>query len=158
MNDEPAETMRLAVPTDAVRISEVAFRSKAYWGYDAQFMAACRDDLTVRPEECDCERVVVALRREQIVGYYQLGGTPPVGELADLFVDPSAMGRGLGGQLYRDALARARGLGFEELTIDSDPHAEDFYLHMGAVRVAEVPSTSIPGRTLPQLRVDLRSA
>jgi GNAT superfamily N-acetyltransferase len=150
--------LRAAVPTDAVRISEVAFRSKGYWGYDAQFMTACRDELTVRPDDCDGERVVVALRREQIVGFYRIKGEPPTGELADLFVDPSAIGDGVGGLLYRDAIARAGRLGFEELTIDSDPHAEDFYRHMGAVPVGEVPSGSIPGRSLPRLRVDLRAA
>lgn len=148
--------LRLAVPTDAVRISEVAFRSKGYWGYDAQFMTACRDDLTVRPDECDGERLVVAVRREQVVGYYHLEGTPPCGALADLFVDPSAIGRGVGSLLYQDAIARARRLGFQELTIDSDPHAEDFYRQLGAIPAGEVPSTSIPGRSLPQLRVDLR--
>jgi GNAT superfamily N-acetyltransferase len=152
------DVLRVAVPTDAVRISEVAFRSKGYWGYDAQFMAACRDDLTTLPEECDGERVVVALRREQIVGFYNIEGEPPTGVLADLFVDPSAIGDGVGALLYRDAIARARRLGFQELTIDSDPHAEDFYRHMGAVPVGEVPSTSIPGRSIPQLRVDLRTA
>jgi GNAT superfamily N-acetyltransferase len=157
VSDEPLPepALRLAVPTDAGRISEVAFRSKAHWGYDADFMAACRDDLTVRAEECDGQRVVVAVRGEQIVGYYQLGGTPPSGELADLFVDPSCIGSGVGGLLYRDAVARARRLGFEALTIDADPHAEDFYRHMGAVRVGVAPSTAIPGRSLPRMRVVL---
>jgi GNAT superfamily N-acetyltransferase len=151
----PKPALRPAVPTDAGPISEVAVRSKAYWGYDAHFMAACRDDLTVRAEECDGQRVVVAVRGEEIVGYYQLGGTPPSGELADLFVDPSCIGSGVGGLLYRDAMVRARRLGFAELTIDADPHAEDFYRHMGAVRVGVAPSTAIPGRSLPRLRVIL---
>jgi GNAT superfamily N-acetyltransferase len=151
----PDLALRTAGPTDARRISEVAVRSKAYWGYDAQFMAACRDALTVRAEECDGEHVVVAIRGGEIVGYYQLEGTPPTGELADLFVDPSAIGCGVGGRLYRDALIRAHRLGFRELTIDSDPHAENFYRHMGAIRVGEVPSTVIAGRSLPRLRVDV---
>jgi GNAT superfamily N-acetyltransferase len=154
----PGVLVRVAKPTDATRISEVALRSKAHWGYDEQFMDACRDDLTVHPEECDGERVVVALQDDEIIGYYHLTGTPPAGELADLFVDPSAIGSGIGGLLYRDATTRARRLGFCELTLDSDPHAEDFYLHMGAVRIGMVPSTAIPGRSLPRLRVDLTDA
>jgi GNAT superfamily N-acetyltransferase len=121
-------------------------------------MDACRDDLTVHPEECDGERVVVAVQDDRIIGYYHLTGTPPTGELADLFVDPSAIGSGVGALLYRDAKTRARHLGFRELTLDSDPHAEDFYLHMGAVRIGEVPSTAIPGRSLPLLRMDLADA
>jgi predicted N-acetyltransferase YhbS len=131
----------------------VAIRGKAYWGYDAEFMDACRDDLTVHAEECDGQRLVVATRGGEIVGYYQLDGVPPIGALADLFVDPSCIGLGIGGLLYRDALTRAGQLGYRELMIDADPHAEDFYQHMGATRVGEVPSTVIPGRFLPQLRV-----
>jgi GNAT superfamily N-acetyltransferase len=155
-DDRPAEVaLRPAVPAEAARISAVAFRSKACWGYDAEFMAACRDDLTVRAEQCDGQRLVVAVRGGEILGYYRLDGIPPRGELADLFVDPSRIGSGVGGLLYRDALVRARRLGFEELTIDADPHAEDFYRHMGAIRVGEAPSTAIAGRSLPRLRVHL---
>jgi GNAT superfamily N-acetyltransferase len=155
--DEPSRrsALRPARPAEAAQLSAVAIRSKAYWGYDAEFMAACRDDLAVRPEECDGQRVVVAVRGEEIVGFYQLDGSPPSGELADLFVDPACIGSGVGGVLYRDALTRARRLGYQELTIDADPHAEDFYRHMGAVRVGLAPSTAIPGRLLPQLRVVL---
>lgn len=150
--------LRAAAPTDAAQISQVAFRSKAHWGYDADFMAACREGLAVHPDDCDGERLVVAAAGEQIVGYYRLDGTPPTGELADLFVDPPCIGRGVGALLYGDALRRSCDLGFRELTIDSDPHAEDFYRHMGAVRIGDVPSTAIPGRSLPQLRVRVPAA
>jgi len=37
--------------------------------------------------------------------------------------------------------------------IDADPNAEGFYLKMGAERVGESPSGSIPGRMLPLLQV-----
>lgn len=39
------------------------------------------------------------------------------------------------------------------LTIDSDPHAEAFYLHFGAVRVGATPSTVRPDRLLPRLEL-----
>jgi hypothetical protein len=34
-------------------------------------------------------------------------------------------------------------------SIDADPNAEAFYLAMGAVRIGQTPSGSIPGRVLP---------
>ena len=43
--------------------------------------------------------------------------------------------------------AAAAGAG--RMVIQSDPHAEGFYLHMGARRVGERASDSIPGRVLP---------
>ena len=45
-----ASTVRRACPDKAASLSELAVRLKAYWGYDAAFMAVCRDDLSVAPE------------------------------------------------------------------------------------------------------------
>jgi SAM-dependent methyltransferase len=44
------------------------------------------------------------------------------------------------------------------LTIDADPHAEAFYVAMGAARVGESPSGSIPGRMLPRLELSVPGA
>lgn len=35
--------MRDAAATDLALLSEIAFRSKAHWGYETVFMEACRD-------------------------------------------------------------------------------------------------------------------
>jgi GNAT superfamily N-acetyltransferase len=143
---------RKAKPTEAGAISDLAFRSKAHWGYDAGFMNKCRDDLTITPEDCSTGLVVVATTTNgELAGFYKLTGKAPKGRLSDLFVDPSQIGKGLGKILLNEAKKHAVNLGFEELEIHSDPHAEDFYLHMGAERVGEIPSSSIPGRSLPLL-------
>jgi hypothetical protein len=49
-------------------------------------------------------------------------------------------------------VGRARELGFESVRLESDPHAEGFYLSRGAERVGEEPSPGRPGRILPVLR------
>lgn len=74
-------------------------------------------------------------------------GTPPRAALGLLFVEPSAIGRGVGRLLYRDALRRAVDLGVRRLVIDSDPHAAGFYRAMGAVAVA-APGTGSGGPAL----------
>jgi GNAT superfamily N-acetyltransferase/catechol 2,3-dioxygenase-like lactoylglutathione lyase family enzyme len=155
---EPAVVLRPAVRADAEALGRLALRSKGHWGYDAEFLAACRAELTVRPEQCDGVHVVVAERGGALLGFHRLGGEPPVAELADLFVDPAAIGRGLGATLLADAVERARALGMTRLLVDSDPNAEGFYLRMGARRVGTVPSGSIPGRELPRLELDVGPA
>jgi GNAT superfamily N-acetyltransferase len=144
--------VRAARPAEAAAISALALRSKGHWGYDAQFLAACRDDLTIRPEWCDGVRLVVAELDGVLLGYARIAGEPPVGELAGLFVDPAAIGRGVGGLLLRHAVRIAAGLGMTAVEIDSDPNAEPFYRHAGAVRIGESPSTVDPNRLLPRLR------
>jgi GNAT superfamily N-acetyltransferase len=74
-----------------------------------------------------------------------------------LFVDPPAIGRGVGGLLLRHALGTAAALGIDTLEIDSDPYAEPFYRHAGAVRTGTSPSTVDPARELPHLTLAVTS-
>lgn len=143
--------LRPARPDEAAALTALTLRSKAHWGYDPGFLDACRAELTVRPADCDGRRVVVAENGALLLGYYRLAGSPPRGELADLFVDPRRIGTGLGKALLRHARGQAASAGMRDLAIDSDPHAEGFYLHAGAVRAGTVPSGAVPGRELPRL-------
>jgi GNAT superfamily N-acetyltransferase len=146
-------TVRPARAAEAEAISALALRSKAHWGYDADFLTACRADLTIRPEWCDGVRLVVAEQDGVLLGYARVAGEPPVGELAGLFVDPAAIGRGVGGVLLRHAVRMAAGFGMTALEIESDPNAEPFYRHAGAVRTGVARSTVDPDRLLPRLEL-----
>ena len=166
--------IRPARPDEAERLSELAFRSKAHWGYDESFMAACREELTIPASRVTMLRTQVAVasvelvgagaaggaggggplpaeESERILGFGTLEGKPPAGELGMLFVDPDVIGQGVGGALFKHCAALATRLGFHRLTIAADPSAEPFYLAQGAVRIGSVPSGSVPGRTLPLL-------
>ncbi|WBB52533.1 GNAT family N-acetyltransferase [Verrucosispora sp. WMMD573] len=150
--------MRPARAEEAEALSRLAMRSKAHWGYDAQFLESCRPDLTLRPQEISARRAVVAETSGRIVGFYTLDGVPPEGELGNLWIDPTQIRRGIGRRLWEHALAAARALGFTALLIDAEPHAEGFYAAMGAERIGTVPSTVVAGRLLPQLRFGISSS
>lgn len=150
--------LRPARPGEAALLSDLALRSKGHWGYDADFLAACREELTLRDDELAGRRTTVAELDGTVAGFVTLEGEPPSGELGMLFVDPAAIGRGIGSSLLDHLLAGARASGFTLLTIDADPNAEAFYLAHGAVRVSAVPSGSVPGRLLPQLEIRLEPA
>lgn len=138
--------LRAAGPHETDDLTALARRSQAYWGYDAEFLDRVRDLLTVRPEQIHSDRVIVAERDGRLLDYYQLGGEPPDGQLVDLFIEPDAIGTGLGRRLWDHALSSARKRGSHSLELESDPNAEPFYLHMGAQRVEEREVT--PGRLL----------
>lgn len=149
-------TIRHAVPEDAPVLSEVAFRSKGHWGYDAAFLESCRVDLTVTPREIATSPVYVHEGEAGITGFYRLLPlNAEVVELDSLFLDPSAIGQGIGRLLWNHAIATATAAGYSDMLIHSDPHAEGFYLAMGAERIGESESTVQPGRKLPLLRVGL---
>ncbi|MEO8541066.1 MAG: GNAT family N-acetyltransferase, partial [bacterium] len=128
------EVLRAARREECRQLSDLAMRSKAHWGYDAAFMEACRDELTVRPEDIDARCVTVLERDAKVVGFYGIDGDPPAGELWWLFVEPSAIGSGAGRTLWNHATDGAARMGMTTLRIESDPGAEGFYLAMGAVR------------------------
>jgi GNAT superfamily N-acetyltransferase len=145
-------------PEEAATLSELSVRSKAHWGYDAAFMAACRAELTLRPEDVPAQRTRVAEDAGRIVGFVTVVGDPPNGEVGALFIEPHHIGGGVGRALWNDAIVTAGRAGFTMLTIDADPDAEGFYLRMGAVRTGDVASGSIPGRLLPRLTYEIRES
>jgi GNAT superfamily N-acetyltransferase len=150
-----AITIRRADPAEWVALSDLALRSKAHWGYDEEFLDACREELTVAASDVERLRVTVADDAGAIVGFYALDGGPPETELCFFFVEPERIGGGIGRMLWRQCRATAAQIGASRIRIESDPYAEGFYLAMGAVRVGEAPSQSIPGRTLPVLSIDV---
>lgn len=119
---------------EAAGLTGLVMRSKAHWGYDAAFLDACRAELAIEADDVVARRIVVAEDPEsgEVFAVASLEGQPPVGELGLLFVEPRMIRRGVGRTLYADVLARARDLGFQRLTIDSDPYAEPFYRALGA--------------------------
>lgn len=148
---------RPARPTEAGLLGELALRSKGYWGYDREFLDACRSELVFRPGDITGRRITVAEEPGRLLGFYSIDGQPPDGELGNLWVIPEAIGTGLGRRLWEHAMAAARTAGFTCLRIEADPHAEGFYRAMGAERVGDAPSGSVPDRTLPLLRFSLAS-
>jgi len=149
-------TLRDADVGEARLLSALAFRSKAHWGYSPEFMAACRHELTYAAEDIERGGFVVAEESGAILGFYALARYAPAEvELDALFVEPAAIGRGVGRALIDDAKARAARLGARRMTIQGDPHATRFYAAAGALQSGTRPSGSIPGRTLPLFVIEL---
>ena len=148
--------IRDASPSEASSLSDLTLRSKGYWGYDAQFMEDCRAELTLSTDYVERHYVRAIDVDGRVAGFYSLVDRGREVQLDHLWIDPAAMGLGLGRLLWSEAVERARSDGFDAMIIHSDPHAEGFYLHMGAERTGEIESTIRPGRYLPLLRFKLR--
>jgi GNAT superfamily N-acetyltransferase len=153
---EPQRIIRQARPEEAQRISDLALRSKASWGYDAEFMEACRSALTLTPEYITTHLVFVLEAQGQILGFYSLVVRDGELELDNLFVEPSAIGRGYGKCLFQHAVEVAKQRGFHSMLIESEPNAELFYRAMGAVRIAARTSPIGTGRLLPLMKLSLQ--
>ena len=155
---DPEPVIRRATEGDAARLTDLALRSKAVWGYDAGFMDACRVELTISAESIRRRPTFLLEGGEVLAGFYQLRLSGPSAEVAQFFIAPEAIRSGLGRRLWRHLERSARAAGARRLEVDSDPHAEGFYLAMGMVRRGTAPSGSIAGRMLPHLANELASA
>ena len=151
-------TIRAALTAEAEALSALCFRSKAYWGYDADFMERVRGELTITPEAIATGRVLAALDGAgRLLGMASVAplATPGDFDLVHLFVDVGVMRIGAGRALFFAAAARARAEGARRLVILAEPNAAAFYRRLGASDAGMAPSDSLPGRMLPLLHYAL---
>ena len=147
--------LRPARPDEAELLTELCLRSKAVWGYDEEFMRACRAELTVTAEDCATPLIQVAADGAVVAGVVQVTVDGEAADLAKLFIAPGTIRAGVGRKLFEWAAATARQRGARWMWIEADPDAAGFYRRMGAVDDGVAPSGSIPGRFLPRLRLAL---
>ena len=150
--------IRLAKPEETTLLTCLAMRSKAHWGYDAAFMAACRGKLTLTPIQIAEGTTYVYEESGRALAICRLDIDGANADIAHFFVDPSALRRGIGTKMWQHLLDKCRRQGVAKVAIVSDPNAEQFYLSLGAQPVGTVASESIPGRRLPLLeyRLEIR--
>ena len=148
-------TFRKAEASDAPALSELAFRSKAHWGYSPAQLEAWRDDLTLSPLWMSLHPTHIAEIGSQIAGFFSLLAEHSEWKLEHFWVSPEAMGQGVGRSMLAHAVAIAKQVGASELIIDSDPNSEGFYQAYGAVRIGSLPAPieGAPHRELPVLRL-----
>ena len=147
--------VRRAVPDEAARLSEIARAAKAGWGYPQAWLAAWEAKMRIAPEYVEHQHVWAAVNDTRVVGFYALEQRDGRWLLEHLWVEPSWQGRGVGRRLFEHALATVRATRPGTVEIEADPHAADFYAHMGAVASGSVaaPMETEPDRRLPVFSV-----
>jgi N-acetylglutamate synthase-like GNAT family acetyltransferase len=149
--------IRPARAAEAALLSDLAFRSKAHWGYSDEFMQACSEELTCTAEQVNAGGFHVLEDDGEVRGFYGLTKISPTAvELESMFVEPGHIGRGYGRALMQHALAEAHQTQhIERLVIQADPNAARFYESAGARLIGERASDSIAGRMLPLYEIDI---
>ncbi|KAA3640753.1 MAG: GNAT family N-acetyltransferase [Proteobacteria bacterium] len=141
-------------------LSSIALKSKAHWGYSSQDLARWEQDLTVTAASVAKQPTFIAQIDGDVAGFFQLSIASGVPELEHFWVRPGFMGEGVGRALLGHALREVANRGYDELFIDADPNAEDFYVACGAERVA-VKAAPIIGqiqRVRPQLVLSVNAS
>jgi GNAT superfamily N-acetyltransferase len=96
------------------RLREIAAAAKGHWGYDPQLVAGWAAGMTL-PEE-----PILAERGGRVVGWASVERRGDVLWLEDLWVEPTAMGQGVGRDLFERA--KALGGGCARMEWEADPN------------------------------------
>ena len=148
--------IRRARPGEREALTALCLRSKAHWGYDAEFMRLCAVTLVISDQSIAEGRVLVATEGDgRILGTSSVLQDGEDASLDLMFVEPGAIGSGVGRLLFIEAVRLARRLGYRRMTILADVNAAPFYERMGAHFLRQAPSDAIPGRWLPFYEYDL---
>ena len=131
--------------SDTERLRDIAYAAKAHWGYDHEQVRAWADSIDI-----DDGRILFV---EDDVAWASIVPQGDVCVLEDMWVDPPAMGRGIGTRLFRLAVESALELGALRLEWEAEPNAVGFYEKMGGRHIGERMSSW--GRMLSLMGVDL---
>ena len=144
--------IRQVISNDAELLSQLAIKSKAYWGYSEDFMQQCTEELKVTKEKINSADFDYNIyeSNDELVGFYAIERLNETeAELEALFVSPEFIGKGIGKALIEHAITTAKKSGFKKLNVQGDPNAEKFYFATGAELVGQLESGSIKERFLP---------
>ncbi|WP_163718158.1 GNAT family N-acetyltransferase [Mangrovibacterium lignilyticum] len=134
---------------DAQLLTELTFRSKAYWKYSPEQMEAWREELKITSDYLEYSSAYKLLVDDQLVGYYTYRPIDAAtAKLDNLFIEPEFIGRGYGNYLLSDFMMQVQEAGFERVVLDADPNSEAFYLSYGFRTVGHL-KTDIEGRFMP---------
>lgn len=144
-----------ATISEAKKLTEIALKSKAYWGYSNEDLKTWKPDLKVSEKMIDELFVYKFIFDDEIAGFYILN--PPEEkaiELEMLFVLPVFIGKGIGKQLLVHSVQKAKKLKAKYITVLSDPNAVAFYQSQG-FKIIDKKESTIVGRFLPIMKLDL---
>jgi len=149
--------IRPAVAEDAPVLSRLALRAKASWGYPPAWVEAWRAELTLSAELLRANPSFVASVEGRVAGCCVLEARGDRASLEHLWIAPERQRHGIGRALVRRALEAARRAGCARVEVVSDPHAEPFYLRLGArsLSARPAPMPGAPERTLAVLEFEL---
>lgn len=127
--------------------------SKAYWGYDKQFMDKFMAKFAITESYLTKADIFLALENDKMIGIYSFSKNDDGDlELDNFFLHPDHIGMGKGKELWNLCLQTAKKYDAKEFVVWSDPNAENFYLKMGCKKISERLSPLMPNRYLPVLK------
>src|SRR5215216_8210372 len=114
--------IRRAAADEASVLTSMALDAKRYWGYPEHWIKHWESDLTISSDYVRDNHVYVAEENGEIQGFYALIVSGDKAELDHLWIRPAMIGKGIGKELFLDAMERAAKLNVNAVEVSSDPN------------------------------------
>ena len=145
-------TVRAARAPDDAALAGIYRRASLSNAGDRPHLLEHPDALELPWSDDAAGRTRVAVAGGRAVGFATLEIDGCRADLEHLFVDPASMRRGVATALLDDIAARARAVGVQHLDVTANPHALEFYLHMGFREIGATSTRFGPAR---RMRMDI---
>jgi GNAT superfamily N-acetyltransferase len=140
---------------DSEILTTITKKSKAYWGFSEEILKEWEDLLTITEDYIENNEVHKLVENGQFIGYYSYFSTDQNTVVLDnMFILPEFIGKGFGKVLMNHFLANIAQRGFNKITLEAEPNAENFYKTFGFETIGHLES-SIKGRYLPIMELPI---
>jgi GNAT superfamily N-acetyltransferase len=151
--EETAVVIRQGRVDEGARLKEIAIASKGFWGYEPERVREWADQGDFTPDALQKLALFVAEAGGRTIAWASIEPRGESAWLADLWVEPEWIGKGIGARLFRVAAEHAQRTGAAAMEWEAEPNAIGFYEKMGGRYLRD--STTEWGRVLSVMGVDL---
>ncbi len=141
-------TPRHAHSTDLNKINGLIRGSKAHWGYTETFLDQFMEQWGIQEHYLHANTVFLFEKEKELLSLFSFKiNEEQFPELDLFFVHRNQIGKGIGKIMWQHVVHYASEQNWTEFKLIADPHAEQFYKHMGAKNIGVF--ESFPGRFVP---------
>lgn len=144
-------SLRPAQKDDCSSLTQLAFDSEKYWGYDAKYMDKFKDEYCISEKYINQNHVFILEDDSRIVGFFALAQSESEWELEFFYVTAKRIRTGYGQMLWKELIRFCREQDIREFHLVTSPQAIGFYEKMGAEVTGETASLLNPKRIIPVL-------
>ena len=144
---------------DLQEINELFYKSKAFWGYDENYMNKFMSHFGLTEDYLMTNAVYLNRQDKKLLGFYSFVIDGKELKLDCFFINPDYIRQGIGTRLWahcchtvKETYKRNRFILF------SDPHAEKFYMKMGCKKIGTHESSIGGNKYIPILEYCLSAA
>ncbi|MBX3710172.1 MAG: GNAT family N-acetyltransferase [Gammaproteobacteria bacterium] len=136
-----------ATLNDLNEVNSILRISKSYWAYNKEFIDIFMENFGITPEYLENHIIKLFYIDGRLAGFYNFEiNADNLFELANFFLHPDFIGKGIGKVLWDSCCQTAIEKGKYEFILWSDPNAESFYLKMGCEKIGVRQSPMMPDR------------